>query len=60
MDHEDVGLAMVHPHQCSTAISAHIFNCRFSLLQHWRCIGRRSSDQWCWDDLECLLKHSSF
>ena len=58
MDYEDVGLAMVHPHKGSTTVPTGVLHCRSSHLQHWRCFRRRSSNQWWWDDLECLLKHS--
>jgi hypothetical protein len=60
VDHEDVGFSLVHSHQGGTTVPTGVLRGRSSPLQHWRCAGHCSKDQWWWDDLERLLKHPGF
>jgi len=60
MDQQNVGFALIHPHEGSTTVTTGVLRGRSRPLQHWRCAGDCGNGQWWWDDLEGLLKHPAF
>jgi hypothetical protein len=55
MDYEGEDFVLVRTDQDGIAISASVFGCRCSCLQHWRRVGHCTNGKWLWNELEPLL-----